>query len=127
MDRRAFLGCGALAGAGALAGGGECSRRPSHRSSSPRSSSTRRRSPELQKQMAVGQRSSRQITEAYLARIAALDRRGPELRSVIETNPDALAIAAALDARAQAPRAPRGPLHGIPMLRQGQRRHQRQA
>ena len=70
---------------------------------------------ELQKQMAAGQRSSRQITEAYLGRIAALDRQGPELRSVIETNPEALEIAAALDAERKA-KGPRGPLHGIPVL-----------
>jgi amidase len=49
------------------------------------------------------------------ATIAAIDRRGPTLRSVIELNPDALADARALD-RERAEKGPRGPLHGIPIL-----------
>lgn len=51
----------------------------------------------------------------YLDRIDQLDRRGPQLRAVIEVNPDALAIADALDAEAKA-KGPRGPLHGVPLL-----------
>ncbi len=51
----------------------------------------------------------------YLARIEALDRGGPTLRSVIETNPDALDLADALD-RERAAKQVRGPLHGIPLL-----------
>jgi amidase len=51
----------------------------------------------------------------YLERIEAIDRQGPRLRSVIETNPEALAIADALD-RERATRGVRGPLHGIPIL-----------
>jgi amidase len=70
---------------------------------------------EVQKQMAAGQRSSKQITQAYLKRIAELDTRGPELRSVIETNPEALEIAARLDAERKAS-GPRSLLHGIPVL-----------
>jgi amidase len=70
---------------------------------------------ELQKRMQSGAETSRSITEKYLSRIDALDRRGPELRSVIETNPDALSIADALDAERKAGRL-RGPLHGIPIL-----------
>ena len=65
--------------------------------------------------MASGERTSRGITEAYLARIAALDRQGPMLRSVIETSPDALADAEALDRERDAS-GPRSPLHGIPIL-----------
>jgi amidase len=65
--------------------------------------------------MASGEESSRSLTEKYLARIAALDRRGPELRSVLETNPDALAIAETLDRDRKAGKV-RGPLHGIPIL-----------
>jgi amidase len=71
--------------------------------------------PELQAALAAGRQTSRGLVEAYLGRIAALDRRGPELRAVLETNPDALAIAGALDAERQA-KGPRGPLHGIPIL-----------
>ena len=70
---------------------------------------------ELQQRMAAGQLTARQLTEAYLARIAAVDRAGPRLNSVIEVNPDALEIAEALDAE-RAERGPRGPLHGIPIL-----------
>jgi amidase len=55
------------------------------------------------------------LVDAYLARIDALDGEGPELRSVIETNPDARAVA---DARDEERRGEgiRGPLHGIPIL-----------
>ena len=62
-----------------------------------------------------GRRTARQITGAYIARIQALDRSGPALRSVIELNPDALTVADALDADRRAGRM-RGPLHGIPVL-----------
>jgi amidase len=65
--------------------------------------------------MAADELTARRLTEACLGRIAALDRQGPELRSVIETNPEALAVAEALDAERRA-RGPRGPLHGIPVL-----------
>ncbi|HYK41974.1 MAG TPA: amidase family protein, partial [Thermoanaerobaculia bacterium] len=70
---------------------------------------------ELQSRMKSGAETCRSITEKYLARIEALDRRGPELRSVLETNPDALSIAAALDEERKSGRV-RGPLHGIPIL-----------
>jgi amidase len=51
----------------------------------------------------------------YRARIRALDQAGPKLNSVIELNPEALAIAQALDAERKAGKV-RGPLHGIPVL-----------
>jgi amidase len=70
---------------------------------------------DLQKKMETGELTARGITEAHLARIEALDRQGPTLRSVIETNPDALARADALDTERKA-KGPRGPLHGIPVL-----------
>ena len=65
--------------------------------------------------MASGQRTARSVTEAYLARIARVDRQGPTLRSIIETNPDALDIADALDRERAAGRV-RSPLHGVPIL-----------
>jgi amidase len=68
----------------------------------------------LQKGMQSGRWTARSITEAYLARIDALDRSGPELRSIIEINPEALAIEDELDAERRAS-GPRGPLHGIPV------------
>jgi len=65
--------------------------------------------------MQSGRETSRSLVEKYLARIEAVDRGGPALRSVLETNPDALAMADQLDAERKA-RGPRGPLHGIPIL-----------
>ena len=56
-----------------------------------------------------------QLTVAYLERIQQIDRRGPELRSVIEVNPEAQDLADALD-RERRDKGPRGPLHGIPVL-----------
>jgi amidase len=70
---------------------------------------------ELQAGMRGGQYSARSLVEQYLGRIETLDRRGPTLRHVIETNPDALALADALDAERRSGRI-RGPLHGIPVL-----------
>jgi amidase len=70
---------------------------------------------DLQRKMSSGEESARSLTQKYLARIEALDRKGLELRSVLETNPDALAIAEKLDAERKAGKS-RGPLHGIPIL-----------
>jgi amidase len=70
---------------------------------------------QLQQWMQAGRYTSRQLVDLYLARIDRIDRSGPMLRSVIETNPDARTIADALDAERKA-RGPRGPLHGIPIL-----------
>ena len=70
---------------------------------------------QLQDGMTSGRYTSRRLVELYLQRIAQIDGAGPTLRSVIETNPDALAIADALDAERKA-KGPRGPLHGIPIL-----------
>jgi amidase len=70
---------------------------------------------QLQAGMKSGQYTSQSITEKYLARIDAIDKTGPTLKSVIETNPDALSVAADLDAERKA-KGPRGPLHGIPVL-----------
>jgi amidase len=70
---------------------------------------------QLQDAMASGRYTSRRIVEMYLARIRAIDGQGPALGAVIELNPDALAIADALDAERAAKKV-RGPLHGIPVL-----------
>jgi amidase len=69
----------------------------------------------LQDGMKSGKYTARKITELYLQRIEALDKQGPSLHSVIETNPDALQIAEELDAERKSKGA-RGPLHGIPVL-----------
>ena len=69
----------------------------------------------LQALMQRGELSSRQLTQYYLDRIDAIDRNGPKLNSIIEVNPEAIEIAAALDAERQAS-GPRGPMHGIPVV-----------
>ncbi len=70
---------------------------------------------ELQDKMAKGEYSSEKITQLYLQRIAAIDKKGPALNAVIELNPDAMTIAKAMDEERKAGKI-RGPLHGIPVL-----------
>lgn len=70
---------------------------------------------ELARGMDEGRWTSVDITQRYLERITEVDVGGPGLRSVIETNPDALEIAARMDEERRAA-TPRGPLHGIPIL-----------
>ncbi len=70
---------------------------------------------ELQDGMKSGKYSARAIAKKYLERIAAVDKSGPMVNSVIETNPDALQIAEALD-KERKEKGARGPLHGIPVL-----------
>ncbi len=70
---------------------------------------------DLQAGMASGKFSARSIAEKYLARIEEIDKHGPTINSVIEVNPDALAIADTLDKERKEQRA-RGPMHGIPVL-----------
>jgi len=69
----------------------------------------------LQEAMQAGRLTAESLVDIYVQRIEAIDRTGPTLRSVQEINPDARAIAAALDAERRS-RGPRGPLHGIPVL-----------
>lgn len=70
---------------------------------------------DLQRAMQSGKYSSRQLVEKYSDRISDIDKKGPGLASVIEMNPYAEEIAAAMD-RERKQGAPRGPLHGIPIL-----------
>jgi amidase len=70
---------------------------------------------DLQAGMASGKYTARSIAEKYLGRIEEIDKRGPALASVIEVNPDALAIADGLD-KERAQKHVRGPMHGIPVL-----------
>jgi len=70
---------------------------------------------QLQATMTAGRLDAETLVKLYLTRIQTIDRSGPTLRSVQETNPDAIAIARALDEERRAKRV-RGPLHGIPIL-----------
>ena len=69
----------------------------------------------LQPEMQAGRVTSRQLVEAYLARIRAYDQDGPRINAFIMLNPRALDDADALD-RERRTRGSRGPLHGIPIV-----------
>ncbi|PYJ95388.1 MAG: amidase [Verrucomicrobia bacterium] len=68
--------------------------------------------PQLQAAMASGALTSAGLTMGYIKRIQSLN---PTLHAVIEVNPNAVAIATALDNERRAGNV-RGPLHGIPLL-----------
>jgi amidase len=70
---------------------------------------------EIRDGLRSGRFTARRLAEQYLARIEAIDKRGPAVNAVIEINPDALAIADELDREMKA-KGPRGPLHGVPVL-----------
>src|SRR5437762_1508501 len=70
---------------------------------------------QLQSMMASGQLTSVALTNYYIKRIIALDQNGPGVNSVIELNPDALAMAKTAD-QMRANGNVLGPLHGIPVL-----------
>ena len=107
MNRRQFVSATALAGAAAV------------RAAAPKPFASTNLEEvtvgELQRRMRQEALASEQLTNLYLARIDDIDRKGPTLRSVIEINPDAVAIARSLDAEYKA-KGPRGPLHGMPVL-----------
>jgi amidase len=71
--------------------------------------------PELQEGMKSGKFTARSLVEKYSSRIDEIDKHGPSLNSIIEMNPDALAIADELD-REERAKGLRSPLHGIPVL-----------
>lgn len=70
---------------------------------------------QLQEGLVTSRWTSVQLVEKYQARIDEIDKHGPHINSVIELNPEAAAIAAALD-RERKDKGVRGPLHGIPIL-----------
>ena len=127
VDRRAFLQYGALGGL-VVAGEGARRRLPGRAdvagvagaggapgpaaAASPAFELEEVTVTQLQEGMVAGRWTAHSLAEAYLARIHELD---PRLRSVIELNPDALAIAAQLDAERRSGHV-RSPLHGVPML-----------
>jgi amidase len=118
MTRRQLVACGMATGV-ALAAGvrGRAAGAPSPEASStvPPFELEEATIAELQAAMQSGRHTARSLAEAYLARIDSVDRAGPTLTSVIEVNPDTLAIAEVLDAERKAGRK-RGPLHGIPVV-----------
>ena len=134
VDRRTLFRLGALAGAGAsMAGAGMLAGSPARAQGAgdPSEEATPEEiqaavaaAPselneatiaELQSMMSKGHLSSTELVEYYLARIRALDKRGPKVNSILEVNPDAINIALALDKERHA-KGPRGPLHGIPVI-----------
>ena len=124
IDRRGFIGASVAGGLGAVAAASGCAPEGDSAGAGAGEMDGATAVPpfeldevtvdQLQAGMASGERTARSIAEMYLERIEALDGQGPELRSIIETNPDALAIADELDAE-RAAGSVRGPLHGIPV------------
>jgi amidase len=123
LDRRTFFAYGAAGAAAAMTGRSLALRAPGAEPTAPPEPEAKPASFELdeltiadlQKKMVSGEETARSLTEKYLARIDALDKRGPVLRSVLETNPDALAVAEKMDEERRVGRV-RGLLHGIPIL-----------
>ena len=65
--------------------------------------------------MKSGKFTARSLVEKYRERIGEIDKKGPAINSIIQLNPDAMAIADALDQERKA-KGIRGPLHGVPVL-----------
>ena len=98
MDRRRFMGYSLVAGAIGACGCTPASQPEQKQSAAAPSAPAAFELDEatvatLQDGMKSGKYTARSIAEQYLARIDALDKQGPRLRSVIEINPDALEIA----------------------------------
>jgi amidase len=113
VDRRQLLGAAALGGLGAAFLG--CRPRSEDTVAAPPFELEEASLADLQQGMTEGRLTAERIVTLYLERIAAVDDQGPTLRSVIETDPDALAHARRLDEERRAGRV-RGPLHGVPVL-----------
>jgi amidase len=115
-SRRDFLRVGAAAGAGAsLAGSPVGVQSASDRDDDGPDDFNEATIAQLQAAMSRGRTSAVELTRFYLRRIQAIDERGPHLNSVIELNPDAIAMAEMADADRRRGRL-HGPLHGIPVL-----------
>jgi amidase len=121
IDRRAFLGYAALLAAAAAGPPrifSSLGRRPVRAAASSVAGPFELEEAtvaSLQADMQAGRLTARELVERYLERIEKLDRQGPALRSIIETNPQALQLAEQLDRERKA-RGPRGTFHGIPIL-----------
>lgn len=125
MDRRDFLRTGAAAGAAVTLLGTGCAPAAEQEGATAAADSVAFAVPDfpleevsldqIRDGLATGELTCRGLAQAYLERIEALDRQGPELYAVLETNPRALEIAEALDEEYRS-QGPRGPLHGVPIL-----------
>jgi len=71
---------------------------------------------ELQAAYRSGRITAHAVIRAHLDRIAAYDKRGPLINSLITVNPLALEDADRLDAALKATVTFAGPLHGIPVI-----------
>jgi Asp-tRNA(Asn)/Glu-tRNA(Gln) amidotransferase A subunit family amidase len=112
VTRRKFLGTTALSSAALLSGGITSLLRQSALASRANFDFVEKSISELQAAMVSGELTSRQLTHGYIRRIQQLN---PLINSVIELNPNAMAIAAQLDVERRGGHV-RGPLHGIPLL-----------
>ena len=112
MNRRSFVRVGLLTGAGVLIGEKAMAAAEGRKGAFD---IVEAGVADLQAAMQSGKVTSQHLVKAYLARIRAVDKAGPRINAIIELNPDALAIAAALD-KERKTKGPRGPLHGIPLL-----------
>src|SRR5438046_1041294 len=106
-DRRQFLKVSGVAGASLVIGTGLAHASVSEFELEEATIAT------LREAIQSGQMSSKRITEGYLKRIAEIDKR---LNSIIEINPDALAIADHCDQERLVAKRVFSPLHGIPIL-----------
>src|SRR5207245_2439050 len=112
LTRRDALNAGALAGGEASVAGLAANEITAVSAPSKLNETT---SVELQVLMSKGELTAVGLLDFYLNRIGSLDQGGPRVNSIIELNPDARAIARALD-QERRQNGPRGPLHGIPIL-----------
>jgi amidase len=124
IDRRDFMKLSGLSAAGLAAGCTPAPEDASRAESAPARDEWWTTQPfelmeatvaQLQEGMGSERWTAARITQLYLDRIALLDRAGPMLRAVIETNPEALDVARRLDGDRREGNV-RGPLHGIPIL-----------
>jgi amidase len=113
VTRRSFLGT-TIGGSAALLSGGLASLFPTSARAifGDNSAWVEATIPKLERLMASGALTSRELVKDYLERIAELN---PLLHAVIETNCNALQIAEQRDQERRAGQI-RGPLHGIPVL-----------
>lgn len=112
MSRRNFLAATAAGSAALLPGGLSSLFRAAAAAAGSNFQFVEKTIPQLQSAMAAGQITARGLVLGYLNRIQQLN---PTLHAVIETNPNAVSIAAGLDNERSASHV-RGPLHGIPLL-----------